>query len=324
MDDGWDIEFPPLDEAPDAPAPERVPEPEPAREPERDAPRHVSLADYKRATALVLPGGGMKGCYLLGALQYLYDQDELAHIRSFYGTSIGGVLCALLIIGYQPIEIFAYISTHHVQHALSQFNRNIIERRCLLDSTPVVHFLNEMIVRKLGAIPTLAELKAQFARDLCVVTVARDRIHEPLYLTAETHPGLSLVHALHMSISIPFVFGYAVYEGRKYIDGGLMDNFPIRYAAERETAVFGVDLMSPPLADPADFGSELMTIATAPIQYIVAQNKRHLGEHASYVEIQTTDELSLNFGQTTASMYKMVVEGYRQCKTLMNVKCKKD
>lgn len=316
--EGWDIEFPPLS---DTSTSEDTPlEPEPV-----DAePRQVSFAEYKRATALVLPGGGMKGCYLLGALQYLYDQDQLAHIRSFYGTSIGGVLCALVIIGYEPIEIFAYISTHHVQHALSQFNRNIIERRCLLDSAPVVHFLNEMILRKLGSIPTLSELKARFKRDLCVVTVARDRIYEPLYLTAESHPDLSLVHALHMSISIPFVFGYAVYEGRKYIDGGLMDNFPIRYAAERERCVFGVDLLNPPLADPADFASELLTIATAPMQYIVAQNKLHLGDHAAYVDIQTTDELSVDFRQTTASMYKMVVDGYRQCKRLMNVKCKKD
>ena len=301
LESGWDIELPVMEN------------------------NDVNLSDFRRSTALVLAGGGMKGCYLLGALQYLYDHNGLENIRSFYGTSIGGVLSALLIIGYKPIEIFVYICTNKVQEALGQFNQNILERKCLLDPTAMIKFLTNMILEKLGKIPTLGELKEMFQKDLCVVTIARDRVNEPLYLSTRTHADMSLVQALHMSISIPFVFGYAVYQNRKYIDGGLIDNFPIQHASENELRVFGLDLKNPDTdSESTDFTSEFMSIATAPVSYITNYHKKHLGDNATYLDIITSSEIGINFNQTSLAMYKMFVYGFRQCKERMSVKCKKD
>lgn len=298
--DGWDIDW---------------------DEPFDPRPQEATIGDVRTSPALVLSGGGMKGCYLLGALQYLYDQTRLENVRSFYGTSIGGVISALLIVGYTPIEIFVYIVTHKVQESLGQFNRNILERKCLLDTTAMIGFLTAMLAAKLGAIPTLGELQQRFGKELCVVTVARDRVTEPMYLSSRTHPDMPLVQALHMTISIPFVFGYALYDGRKYIDGGLIDNFPILYASEREARVFGLDLCGP-CAESPDLGSEFMAIATAPMTYISERNKRQLRGHARYLDIVTGSEVAVNFGQTSAAMYEMFVGGFRQARAKLGAKCK--
>lgn len=298
MDDltGWDIDLPPVE--------------------------GVSISDVRNSPALVLSGGGMKGCYLLGALQYLYDQTRLEHVRSFYGTSIGGVIGALLIIGYTPIEIFVYIVTHKVQESLGQFNRNIFERKCLMDPSAMIRFLTDMIVHKIGSIPTLGELKERFRRDLTVVSVARDRITEPLYFSTRTHPDLSLIQVLHMTISIPFVFGYAAYDGRKYIDGGLIDNFPILHASEREPRVFGLDLRSPEGGEADDLSAEFMAVVTAPMTHITESHKRRLKGNASYLDLTTCSEIAVNFSQTSGAMYEMFVNGFRQVRH--RLKCKTD
>jgi hypothetical protein len=58
---------------------------------------------------LVLSGGSSKGIIILGALQYLIDNYLISNIETYIGTSVGSIICYLLLIGYTPIEIIVYI-----------------------------------------------------------------------------------------------------------------------------------------------------------------------------------------------------------------------
>ena len=62
---------------------------------------------------LVLSGGGVNGILELGALQYCNDKNLLSSIKTYVGTSIGSIICYLLIIGYTPVEIIVYLCTHN-------------------------------------------------------------------------------------------------------------------------------------------------------------------------------------------------------------------
>ena len=57
---------------------------------------------------LVLSGGSSKGILILGALQYAQDNFLLNKINKYIGTSVGSIICFLLLIGYTPIEIMIY------------------------------------------------------------------------------------------------------------------------------------------------------------------------------------------------------------------------
>src|SRR5687767_11749342 len=70
----------------------------------------------KKITTLVLSGGGIKGFTHLGALYYLSNVYLLEDIKSYYGTSIGAIICFLLIIGYTPISIISYLCKKKIIH----------------------------------------------------------------------------------------------------------------------------------------------------------------------------------------------------------------
>jgi predicted acylesterase/phospholipase RssA len=58
---------------------------------------------------LCISSGGMKGLYYLGVLDYYYEKKLLDNVKYYAGTSIGSLICLLLIIGYTPKEIFQNI-----------------------------------------------------------------------------------------------------------------------------------------------------------------------------------------------------------------------
>ena len=278
-----------------------------------------NIKDYKQATGLVLAGGGIKGLYLLGTLQYLYEEKNFDHIESYFGTSVGALISALLIIGYKPIEILVFICVHNVQQLISQFQKNIIENKSLFNPDSFLAILSNLIIKKVGKIPTLAELTERYKKNIHVVTIDRNHMEEPMYISNHSHPDLSLLHAVHMSMSIPFIFGYAIYDGKKYFDGGVLDNFPILYASSVEKNVFGIDLISNDRSS-NDFTTDLIAILTLPSGYISKMNKRQIPSNSSYINIKAAEgEHAINFNKSSLVMYDMFVNGYRQCKQLMDL-----
>ena len=64
---------------------------------------------------LVLAGGGVKGIIHLGVADALLEQNILHNITTFAGTSIGGVICAFLNLGYGPGELFQFVKSFPLQ-----------------------------------------------------------------------------------------------------------------------------------------------------------------------------------------------------------------
>ena len=108
-----------------------------------------NLASQYNFNSLVLSGGGSKGFAMLGALQYLYDKGYMENIKNFIGTSIGGIISYLLIIGMTPVEIIVYLSTHKITDRLKHFNLvAMIDRKGALNFSifPYPEALNPIVV----------------------------------------------------------------------------------------------------------------------------------------------------------------------------------
>lgn len=276
-----------------------------------------SVKDFKNATCLVLPSGGVKGVYVLGALEYLYTTTGIDHINTYYGTSIGAIISGLLIIGYKPIEILVYICVNKiVEVLLATFHiTNILTEKRFLNSTLFSQLLGKIINDKLGYIPTLEEIYKKFGKKLCIVTISRDEPTKPLYFSHENKPNLGLDKALHMSASIPFVLGYTSYENIDYLDGGLLDPFPILYASTVEQNVFGIDIKR--TAEKQDeVWWDIINILSVPMIYIEQLNKQNLVK-GTYIELETKEEHTV---KKTRVQLDMFISGYRQCKDLLLIK----
>jgi len=275
--------------------------------------------DFKNSNALILPSGGIKGIYLIGAIQYLYEQYGLEHIKSYYGCSIGSIISALLIIGYKPLDILVYICIKKIILFLIQsFNLiNLISNKHLIDSTLFTTLLSEMITSKIGYIPTLGELYTKFNKKICIVTILIEHSQKPQYISSDSHPDLSLISALHISSSIPIIFGYAIYDKKEYVDGALLDQFPILYASNKEKFVFGIDFYRNQYKKSDNILEDIFNIISLPINHITNESKNKLKnklKKRNYIELHTNNEIIIKGNNKLLDMF---ISGYRQCKNIL-------
>jgi len=156
---------------------------------------------------LVLSGGGARGFAHLGFIQALNDSGIFPEIIS--GTSAGALVGVLYADGHTPREIL------HLMNVGSRldFMRPAVPREGLLQINGIAKILKNNLRAS-----TFEELKI------------------PLYVTAtDLNNGKAeyfckgdLINAVIASASIPVLFQPVLINNIHYVDGGVLDNLPLR------------------------------------------------------------------------------------------------
>ncbi len=198
--------------------------------------KRQQMSDHKKQnhnnyTRLCLSAGSVKGIAMTGALHEMYLQNKLKDICIYVGTSVGSIICYLLILGYSPLEIMTYTCTHNMGIEFDIKNVNIfsfISSHGIFAYENIEKHLKTLTLAKLSTIPTLVDIYQNQHKDFrCVVynlTLKRTE-----YLSYKSHPNLSCLDAIHLSASIPVVFEKYSMNKQIYVDGALLECFAIEY-----------------------------------------------------------------------------------------------
>ncbi|HDP81346.1 MAG TPA: hypothetical protein ENN21_10945 [Spirochaetes bacterium] len=206
---------------------------------------------------LVLSGGGAKGIAHVGVIKVL----EEAGIRVDYiaGTSMGGIVGALYAIGYDAATLEKLALTMDWQDMLSDTisHRDMSLQEKIHDgryafsfplrggriSLPRGFTSGQKLMKELTRLTLPVHDTRDFSRFavpfLCVATdieTGRAKIFNRGYLP----------DALRASMAIPSVFTPVEIDGRLYVDGGVVLNFPVSEARKMGAdIIIGVDVQAP-------------------------------------------------------------------------------
>jgi predicted acylesterase/phospholipase RssA len=78
------------------------------------------------------------------------------------------------------------------------------------------------------------------------------------YITAQTHPNLSVATAVRMSMSVPFFFTPVKLDGKHFVDGGVTHNYPIQLWDDPEVEFSAPGGVRPQAYNPRTIGLKLM------------------------------------------------------------------
>lgn len=196
---------------------------------------------------LALGGGAARGFAHVGVLQALSETGIWPDV--IVGTSVGSVIGACVAAGKSLDEIVDIAQRFHWGFAA----RLSWPRQGFFSFAPLERFL----VKWLGDL-CIEELPLRFA---CVATDA-------LYGQARLFRDGRLAPRVRASCSVPLVVKPTLIEDRWYIDGGLVDNLPIRFTrALGADVVLAVNLFGPPTHLPA----KMETYAAAVIGHTLVQ-----------------------------------------------------
>lgn len=194
-----------------------------------------------KKNTLVLSGGGIKGICFIGALQALQELNILNNIKIFAGTSVGSIVCFLIIIGYTPEELYEFIKIFDFSKVNIMNFEILINEFGLNDGLQIIRILSSFLTKKKYNINvTLKELYDITQKEFIITTT---NINKKCceYLSYKTYPDLCVLQAIKMSISMPIIFTPVKFNNNMYVDGGCTDDLPMEIF-EDQSKVLGLYL----------------------------------------------------------------------------------
>lgn len=192
--------------------------------------------NIKNIENLVISGGSIRGFCFIGAIKYLEELDILKNIKTFTGTSVGGCLALLLSIGYSSkdlIDIFTNIDIEQYKDINLDKIINFVDTYAMDDGTKILNILKIVIINKLKLLKnenyeniTFKELYEITNKKITIVGCCLTDM-DTIYYNYEETPDVKIFHALRITYSIPFIFTPVKFEDKIYVDGGLLNNYPI-------------------------------------------------------------------------------------------------
>lgn len=268
---------------------------------------------------LVLPGGGIKGFHLLGAVQALIDSNLTGDLKNYIGTSVGAILSYFFAIGYTPIEIIVSLYMNRFLEKMKYFDLvSMINGNGAIGFTSISEAIEKMTIDKIGCLLTLGKLRELFGKNLICVTYNMTSCKTE-YLGPDNYPDLPCVTALRMSCNIPLVFERFKYMDSFYVDGGLSDNFAINKGKEIGIEVLGLNLQiseSSLRDDPNDgLVSYFVRLLQIPIIQSTAYRIQSLGSKCTIIPIQTGELKNIiEFDVKSKTRLEMFSAGYNEVK----------
>jgi len=214
---------------------------------------HLNICLVYMIEHIVLSGGGQIIFNYLGIFQYLFESKyiHIDEIKSIYGTSSGSLLGAILCLKYDWVDIVEYILKcpweTRLKVSLDKAIR-VFENNGIFDRELFIQIYKPLLSGKNMSIDvTLKEFYDYSKIDFHIYAFEMNEFEE-IDISHRTHPDLKLLDAIQMSCSIPLLIKPIAMDGKYYIDGGIVANYPLHECLESEkcdeTSVFGIRVFS--------------------------------------------------------------------------------
>ena len=199
----------------------------------------------KNKNILVISGGGTKGLSALGSITALIENEIILFPEIFCGTSVGAVISFLINIGYSPKDIYNVLDTFD----FSNFIEYLDPEDIIFDNEFAfcdIKFLTDLLKEfmRLKNIPRNITFKQLFEKtqSKLIITGTCVNDYNIEYFSVDNYPDMEIFKAVRISISIPFLFKPYKYDNKLWVDGGVMNNYPIEIFKDKLDDVIGINL----------------------------------------------------------------------------------
>jgi len=204
---------------------------------------------------LVFSGGGPIGLISYGAAKQLNKKKfwEIENIKTIYGTSVGAYMGTLISLGYE----WDWIDDYFIKRPWSKIID--IEIITLLEAYNKKgllgeKFINDIILplleaKGLSKEVTFKELYEFNKIEIHIYSTEINGEHmKKIDISYITHPDMKVITGLCMSMAFPFIFSPVIDSEQCYIDGGVLNNFPLNDCLEKNCdsdEILGFDIRFP-------------------------------------------------------------------------------
>lgn len=189
---------------------------------------------------IVFSGGSIGGLSFVGAWIALEEAYLTKHIHGISGCSIGAVIAFLISIGYTGQEL------KKIAHNLSYDRLSDLKILETFDNlgldtgNKIVELLQALLHQKVSKRDlTFKEHHVITGKDLWINAscVEEDKCY---YFSHKSHPDMSVINAVRMSMSLPIILAAVKHNGKTFIDGGFHDPCPSHMFTSTDTLLLRI------------------------------------------------------------------------------------
>ena len=244
---------------------------------------------------LILAPGAMGIFAYLGALSAM----GLESIEEVAGASAGSLLGFFICCGKTLDEIHDFLFGIDL---VSLTKMNIYS--FFINFGFISHEPFRKVLKDFCGDPTFKDLKKKlYVTAYCLNTM------ETEYFSVDSHPDMSVIDAVCMSMSVPVLFESVKYKGFTYVDGGACENFPMLAFLNKDPKDVVIIRFEkhkkfiPEITNIKDFVSTLINFVISSQSVYVSPSKTIL------VDIEGVD--IFNFSMDVDDKMKLYVKGYQ-------------
>lgn len=267
---------------------------------------------------LALSGGGIRGIAHAGVLKALEENN--IKIEAIGGTSSGSIIATLYAMGYSPYYIYILFK----KYAKYLVNQNAISKvtnignfmankktnfQGFYSGEEIEECFNNIASRK--GIKTISDIKMPIVIPTVDVQnskkyIITNNIPEKICTNTEYINNIEIGKAIRASCSFPVVFSPCEYNEHKFLDGGILDNFPtIEVRHQGADKMLTVNFK----ADDIEESSNIMDIVMRTIDIMGNKISEENISNSDMVLTIQTDKTGLLETEKLDACYKY---GYRQ------------
>jgi predicted acylesterase/phospholipase RssA len=193
--------------------------------------------------AVILSSGGHNGIFIVQELKK--HAAELSQVRTYIGTSVGSLICLLLILTRNNVEWTADLFCRFAQVASSSeqldprdsiFGKpdiiNVEKTFAIFPSHNLISII-QVILSKFGLSWDITlSMFSQYTQSDVYFTATCVETGEAVYFNNKVFPKMKLVDAIYASCAIPFIFQPMLFRDQMYVDGALVDPYPVKFATD--------------------------------------------------------------------------------------------
>jgi len=183
---------------------------------------------------IVFSGGGIRGLSYIGVLKALNDLKKMKNIERIIGTSIGsifGLFCILKSTNEELDEYYNLFNERIIKHKDNFITEsiNLYKNFGLHNNNNIYNLINDIIYDKLN-IDNITFLELHnFNKIEFTITGTCLSTRKIEYFNYKNTPNMEISKAIQISTSLPFYYMLNDWDDKKWIDGGICNNFPIEY-----------------------------------------------------------------------------------------------
>ncbi len=285
---------------------------------------------------IVLSSGSYKGVYMLGVLKHLKDIQyySINNIENIYAVSVGSILAVLLAMRLDLNDITNYVIDRPWGKLFSIESENLINSlysKGMLDITIFYSlFENFFKKEKINKDITMQEFYDKYKIRLQFIALNINSFENEVFSHEKT-PDLKLIEAVYMSCSLPFIFVPNIYNNNYYLDGGLINPYPLKMCInenKNEDEIMSIFIVDEKIKTTLDESDNILTFGLFLFNNLIKKNRVEykIPEFKNEILIPTdemnmTDAISIINSKEVRE--KMIEQGIKYAKLFMKYSLKK-